>query len=127
MEKPLESSPPPTLEVVKPAPVSLDHVLDQVCRAYKIETPAGREFLKVALANAQLMDRKQRDYGPRNISGFGMFGVVVRMNDKFERIKNLFNNRRKKATNEGIRDSLRDISNYANIAIMLDEGSWPKE
>lgn len=92
-----------------------------------LETAAGRQFLTFALENVLLMDKKQIDYGSRNISGFGTFGVVVRMNDKFERIKNLFNNKRKAAVNESIRDSFRDISNYAIIALMLDTGKWPNE
>lgn len=107
--------------------LSKDRIIQDVCEIFGIETVAGKEFLRIALDNVVLMDKKQRDYGSKNISGYGMFGVVVRMSDKFERIKNLFNNRRKKATNESIRDSLRDISNYAIIALMLDTGKWPKE
>jgi len=111
----------------KARPTSKETALANVFDAYGIETIAGREFIAIALENAVLMDRKQRDYGPGNIAGFGTFGVVVRMNDKFERIKHLFLNRRKRATNESIRDSFKDISNYAIIALMLDSGKWPKE
>ncbi len=90
-----------------------------------LKTNEAREFLTIALENALLMDKKQQDYGSKNISSFGTFGVVVRMNDKFERIKNLFNNKRKRAVNESIHDSFRDISNYAIIALMLEQGKWP--
>lgn len=120
-----------TQEVAKdttiPPSLSKERIVQDICEVYNIQTAVGREFLRIALDNCVLMDKKQRDYGPKNISGFGMFGVVVRMNDKFERIKNLFNNKRKKAVNESIRDSLKDISNYAIIAIMLDSGKWPNE
>ena len=105
--------------------LSKDRIIQDVCEVYDVQTDAGKEFLRIALENVVLMDRKQRDYGSRNISGYGMFGVVVRMSDKFERIKHLFSNKRRKATNESIRDSLRDISNYAIIALMLDSGKWP--
>src|SRR5947207_112367 len=54
-----------------------------------IKTLAGKEALRVALDNVVLLDKKQRDYGPHNISAFGLFGCVVRMNDKVERLKNL--------------------------------------
>lgn len=104
-------------------PELVTSVADQL----KISTVAGRTFLTFALENAVLMDGKQQDYGSKNISSFGTFGVVVRMNDKFERIKNLFNNRRRRAVNESIRDSFRDISNYAIIALMLESKLWPKE
>lgn len=100
---------------------------DQLITRLNIKTQAGAIFLKMALENSILMDLKQQDYGSKNISGFGTFGIVVRMNDKFERIKNLFNNRRKRAVNESIQDSFRDISNYAIIALMLEKKMWPNE
>lgn len=100
---------------------------ENVAAALGITTLAGKEFLCIALENAILMDNKQKDYGSKNISGFGTFGVVVRMNDKFERLKNLFNNRRKRAINESILDSFRDISNYAIIAFMVETKRWPNE
>jgi hypothetical protein len=50
------------------------------------------------------------------------------MNDKMERLKTLFNKgRRKRAINESIVDTFRDISNYAIIALMLELGRWPNE
>lgn len=102
--------------------------VEKLCEALNIQTKAGHVFIKFALANALLFDKKQRDYGPRNISGFGTFGVVVRMNDKHERLKTLFGKgRRKRATNESIIDTLRDISNYATIALMVERGEWPNE
>lgn len=128
------SAPPPQINVTelqKEARLSPSYtktrIVQDICETFGIETAAGREFLIIALENAVLMDRKQRDYGSKNISGYGMFGVVVRMSDKFERIKNLFNNKRKKAVNESIRDSLKDISNYAIIALMIESGKWPEK
>jgi hypothetical protein len=94
-----------------------------------IKTVAGRNFCAYALANALLMDRKQQDYGPRNISGFGTFGILVRMNDKLERLKTLFGKgrSRKRARNESVEDTLRDVSNYAIIALLVEKGKWPNE
>lgn len=108
-------------------PETLDSQFDVLCRQLNIETSAGKIFLRNALENVCLMDGKQKDYGSKNISSFGMFGVVVRMNDKFERVKNLFNSKRKRAVNESIIDSFRDISNYAIIAKMLHDKEWPNE
>lgn len=90
-------------------------------------TDASKEFLRFQLANTLLFDRKQRDYGSKNISAFGFFGVVVRMNDKFERVKNLFIKKRKAAVNESVQDSLRDAAVYGVIALMLDMERWPNE
>lgn len=103
-------------------------VISTVSDKLGIKTRAAREFIAIALANALLMDAKQLDYGPKNISGFGTFGVLVRMNDKLERLKTLFGTgKRKAAKNESIQDSLRDISNYAIIALLIELNRWPNE
>ena len=102
-------------------------LFDELCARLDLKTAAGRIFLRIALENTLLMDGKQVDYGSKNISGFGTYGVVVRMSDKMERIKNLFGKKRRRAVNESILDSFRDISNYANIAIMTETKNWPNE
>lgn len=84
-----------------------------------------KEFIKQSLINVKLFDKKQTDYGPRNISGFGLFGVVVRMNDKFERLKTFFT-AKKGFENESLEDTFRDISNYSNIAQLIHKDKWPK-
>ncbi len=99
----------------------------RICGDLGIETPAGIEFVSYALANALLFERKQKDYGPNNISKFGAFGCTVRMSDKFERIIHLQNNRRRKAVNESIADSYRDLSNYGIIAQMCEDMVWPSK
>lgn len=48
-----------------------------------------KDFIKQTLKNIRLFDKKQQDYGPRNISSFGEFGVLVRSNDKIDRLKTL--------------------------------------
>jgi len=101
--------------------------INQLADKLGIETSAARLFLAIALENVLLMDAKQKDYGSANIRKGGTFGCVLRSSDKFERLFNLFNNRRRKAVNESIIDSFRDISNYMNIAIMLEKGQWPNE
>ncbi len=97
----------------------------QLCESVGITTTAGLSAFYLMVENAILLDRKQQDYGPRNISSFGLIGVIVRMNDKMERLKNLTGTKRKKARNESIKDSLKDMCNYAVIGEMLERGLWP--
>lgn len=112
----------------KPSDAHTGHSeFDALCSSLNIVTIAGKTFLKMTLQNACLMDGKQQDYGSRNISEFGTAGVVVRMSDKFERIKNLFKSKRRRAVNESIVDSFTDIANYAIIAQMLEKHVWPEE
>jgi len=98
-----------------------------LCESMNIKTSAGKTFVRFALANALLMERKQLDYGPKNMSAFGSFGAVVRMSDKIERLKHLYTikGRKKKTINESIIDTFRDSSNYGIIASMLELGQWP--
>lgn len=75
-----------------------------------------------------LLISKQRDYGPGNINnayGGPLNGLMVRMGDKWERLKNLL------ATgdtpqHESIEDSFKDLANYCIIAMMVQRGKWPE-
>ena len=80
-----------------------------------------------------LMVRKQQDYGPGNIAAFGELGVLVRLSDKFERLKHLLVTqdaqgriipRSDNPANESIDDSYRDLLNYALIALMVRQRLW---
>ena len=79
---------------------------------------------KVAYDIAELVIRKQRDYGHDNINAFGEFGVLVRTNDKVARLRNL---QGKEGITEPRIDAWRDIAGYALIALMLDEGTFNLE
>ena len=79
---------------------------------------------KVALGIAELVIRKQRDYGHDNINAFGEFGILVRTNDKVARLRNLHG---KEGVTEPRIDAWRDIAGYALIALMLDEGTFNLE
>jgi hypothetical protein len=70
-----------------------------------------------------LLTSKQRDYGHGNINAFGMYGILVRLSDKIERLKNLMSNNREPA-NESFRDTLLDMVGYCVIAHMLDEETF---
>lgn len=90
-----------------------------------LKTDAGRIALEYALRQVLLLDKKQQDYGPRNISKFMLPGVIVRMNDKMERLINLTGQKRRRPQNESVKDSLMDISNYGIIGQMCEDGRWP--
>jgi hypothetical protein len=76
----------------------------------------------------ELLVRKQVDYGPLNIwnaPGGATNGLMVRMSDKLERLKNLIYNSIE-PNNEALEDSFIDIANYAIIALMVERGIWEK-
>jgi hypothetical protein len=70
---------------------------------------------------AHVVARKQRDYGPNNISKFGVFGLVVRVHDKIARLENLLSPKRNGVNSvkgETVFDTLLDIIGYSTVAIM---------
>jgi len=71
--------------------------------------------------------RKQKDYGPENISRFGDIGLLIRMHDKIARLENILSKtgndfNRAVSVNavkdETIIDTLIDIIGYSAIAMM---------
>ena len=76
-----------------------------------------------------LMITKQLDYGPGNINhahGGAINGLLVRIGDKFERLKNLVKKDGIKPQHESIEDSFKDLANYGVIGLMVQRGLWPK-
>jgi hypothetical protein len=73
-----------------------------------------------------LLCRKQHDYGHENIKAFGEFGVLVRANDKFARLRNLIT-KGLAPKNETKEDTWFDVAGYAVIAIMLNRGLFDLE
>ena len=79
--------------------------------------------------SADLLLRKHRDYGPKNISqapGGALNGLRVRMWDKMARINNLIESGAK-PENESLLDSFQDLANYSIIAMLVLDGKWPNE
>lgn len=75
-----------------------------------------------------LLISKQRDYGPGNINnayGGPLNGLMVRMGDKWERLKNLLDSGNT-PQHESIEDSFKDLANYCIIAMMVQRGKWPE-
>lgn len=102
-----------------------DDIITDLATKLGLNNALSHEFLRHQLENTILFDGKQSDYGPRNISKFGAPGVLIRMSDKFERLCTLTKSKRR-ARNEPILDSYRDIANYAVIALMCEKGEWPQ-
>ena len=76
---------------------------------------------------ARLLARKQHDYGHKNITRFGLKGIVVRLTDKYERLTNLQFTKDfledggavAPLVNETIADTLHDIIGYCVVALMV--------
>ncbi len=73
---------------------------------------------------SKIFKQKQHDYGPENIAIFGEIGVLVRLSDKLERLKNLLLSG-KEPNNESVEDTYDDISIYGQIAKLCRKNKWP--
>ena len=70
---------------------------------------------------AQALDlfrKKNADYGDA-FAKYGVIGVFMRMEDKLQRLLNISQTKVELVNDEGMRDTLLDLHNYAAMALML--------
>jgi len=71
----------------------------------------------------EMFRRKNADYGDA-FAKFGIIGVLMRIEDKIQRSLSITKNGVNLVDDEGIRDTLMDLHNYAAMGVMLlDENS----
>jgi len=102
---------------------STETFLDNTAEVLGIQTDMGRKAFRAFCEAAVLLDTKQRDYGSANISAFGERGIVVRMNDKVERLKMLVWNGNA-PQHEKVSDTWLDIANYGVIGLLCHREDW---
>ena len=77
------------------------------------------EQMKQIQTNAlELFRKKNIDYGDA-FAKFGVIGVLMRIEDKIQRSLSITNNGVNLVNDEGIKDTLLDLHNYAAMALML--------
>ena len=91
------------------------------------------EAMDLVLAEMrELMLDRQYKYGPENIRGMGIHGLIVRINDKLARIKEDHKNcsflgecNLRDLPDEEREDAWKDLANYAGvIALMVMRDTW---
>ena len=58
-----------------------------------------------------------------NLRGFGSYGVLVRIGDKFSRLRNFYKTGELQIANEKIEDTMKDLINYSLFLFIL----WQQE
>jgi hypothetical protein len=77
------------------------------------------EQMKKVQQNAlEIFTKKNIDYGDA-FAKYGVIGVLMRIEDKIQRSMTITKNGVNLVNDEGIRDTLLDLHNYAAMAIML--------
>ena len=97
----------------------------------------AEEFKRLQLEQYELFCKKQMDYGPTNISmgtplatdsekRLSLVGIIVRINDKVQRLLNLIVKNNREAQNEPSIDAFKDLACYGIIAQIVQNGKWGK-
>ena len=76
------------------------------------------QMKEVQLNALELFKKKNIDYGDA-FAKFGVIGVLMRIEDKIQRSLSITKNGVNLINDEGIRDTLIDLHNYAAMALML--------
>ena len=96
-----------------------------------------KEFKRIQKEQYETFCKKQFDYGQHNITlGMDMgdpdsrhlsiTAIIIRINDKVQRLFNLVLRRKKAAQNEPVEDAFKDLSVYGIIAQIVSNEKWGK-
>ena len=96
----------------------------------------SKTFQDIQFNQWELFCKKQKDYGPGNISvgtnletdeevKLALMGLWFKMNDKIQRLKQLVIHNQE-PENESLMDSFMDLANYALIAQLVKKQVWGK-
>uniref|UniRef100_A0AB39JB22 Nucleotide Modification Associated Domain-Containing Protein n=1 Tax=Florenciella sp. virus SA2 TaxID=3240092 RepID=A0AB39JB22_9VIRU len=69
--------------------------------------------------NHTLFENKNSDYG-NSFTDFGIIGIIVRLNDKINRILNLTKKSKTMRVDEKVEDTINDLYNYCMIGLMFE-------
>ena len=114
----------------------LHYDLDAISFINKKYPETSKMFQDMQFEQWELFCKKQKDYGPKNISvgsnleteeevKLALTGLWFRMNDKMQRFQQIVINNQE-PENESLMDTFMDLANYAIIAQLVKEKAWGK-
>ena len=111
--------------------------VDAIKYIEKTYPETAKEFQRLQFEQWNLFCKKQMDYGPSNIAmgtslntddekRLSKIGLIVRINDKIQRLINLVVKNNREAQNEPAIDAFKDLACYGIIAQIVEAGKWGK-
>jgi len=82
------------------------------------------QFETIQSEALELFKKKNADYGDA-FAKYGLIGVLVRMEDKIQRVLSIKKNGIHLVSEEGLRDTLIDLHNYSAMALLLLDEDGP--
>lgn len=79
------------------------------------------EFRQIALELVELYTKKNADYGnsfEESINDFGISAALVRISDKYNRIKHLLKVPNTALVGESVEDTLKDLASYSIMTLL---------
>lgn len=79
------------------------------------------EFKRVISEMEELYENKNKDYGDIFTKGYKEYGMImplIRIEDKFNRFKQITTNNETMVKSESVRDTLIDLANYTVMTIV---------
>ena len=91
------------------------------CLVYLSELSAEKKTIaKIQSMNRSLFIKKNKDYGG-SFEDFGYIGIIVRINDKINRLKSLYKTKIVNVNDESFEDTIHDLYNYTILGLMYKE------
>ncbi len=114
-----------------------DGGIDPIKFVEKHYPETAKEFQELQYEQYRTFCKKHMDYGAGNISmgtslntseeiRMSLVGLIVRMNDKVQRLLNLVVKNDRAAQNEPVIDAFADLSVYGIIAQIVNNKKWGK-
>ena len=82
------------------------------------------EMKKISSEIESILIKKNKNYGDNNIIKMGKIGILIRIEEKIERLKNMIKNNID--DEESKEDSWKDIAGFGIIGAMLERDKWNK-
>jgi hypothetical protein len=81
-----------------------------------------KEMIKITDEVKEMLRKKNKTYGGGNITKIGKLGILIRIEEKIERLRNMIENNIE--DKESRDDSWKDIAGYCIIGAMLERNKW---
>jgi len=90
----------------------------------EIDSELVRRMALQMMYNLMAFTKKHQDYGRANIALGGEVGLLIRMNDKVQRMMTL-HHAAATPNHESVTDSINDLAVYGTIMQIVRAGNWP--
>ena len=88
------------------------------CLVYLSEiTPNKKSIPEIIKNNRELFIKKNKDYG-NSFEDFGYIGIIIRINDKINRLKSLYRRKTINIEDESFEDTINDLYNYTILGLL---------